>query len=70
MKPINDQKKSRFARPRKEMDPRDRVVNMMFFIMCCKTVHRFSQKHCFVVCVAFGILGLWFLKNELLYGRK
>lgn len=62
--------KSRFTKPKKKMDKYDRVVNMSFFIMCCLTVHRFSQKNNFVVCLAFGLLGLWFLKNELLYGRK
>lgn len=65
---LND-RKSRFTKPKKKMDKYDRAVNLTFFVVDCLAVRRCSQDGHYLATGVFVCLGLWFLKNELLYGR-
>ena len=64
---LND-RKSRFTRETPKLDKYDRAVNLTFFVVDCLAVRRCSLEGKYISAV-FAILGLWFLKNELLYGR-
>lgn len=65
---LND-RKSRFTREAPKLDKYDRVVNLTFFVVDCLAVRRCSLEGKYISAAVFTILGLWFLKNELLYGR-
>lgn len=65
---LND-RKSRFTRETPKLDKYDRAVNLTFFVCDCLAVRRFSLEGKYISAAVFTILGLWFLKNELLYGR-
>jgi len=62
-------KKSRFTRELPKLDKYDRAINMTFFVVDCLAVRRCSLDGKYISAAVFAILGLWFLKNELLYGR-
>ena len=62
---LND-RKSRFTREAPKLDKYDRAVNLTFFVVA---VRRCSLEGKYISAAVFTILGLWFLKNELLYGR-
>ena len=62
-------KKSRFAREAPKLDKYDRAVNLTFFVVDCLAVRRCYLEGKYISAAVFAILGLWFLKNELLYGR-
>lgn len=65
---LND-RKSRFTRETLKLDKYDRAVNLTFFVVDCLAVRRCSLEGKYISAAVFTILGLWFLKNELLYGR-
>lgn len=68
---LND-RKSRFTREAPKLDKYDWAVNLTnltFFVVDCIAVRRFSLEGKYISAAVFAILGLWFLKNELLYGR-
>lgn len=65
---LND-KKSRFMKPAKKMDEYDRAVNLLFFVVDCLAVRRCVLDGRYLAVGVFVRLGLWCLKNELLYGR-
>lgn len=62
-------RKSRFMKPEKKMDKYDRAVNLTMFVVDCLAVRRCYLDGRYLSGAVFVILGLWFLKNELLYGR-
>ena len=59
----------RFMKPKPAMDGADRTVNMMFLISNCVAAYVCQRREHYVWFVIFALLALWFLKNELLYGR-
>ena len=65
---LND-RKSRFLKPAKKMDEYDRVTNLLFFVVDCLAVRRCYLDGRYLPAAVCVVLGLWFLKNELLYGR-
>lgn len=63
---LND-RKSRFTREAPKLDKYDRAVNLTFFVVDCLAVRRCSQDGHYLAVGVFALMGLWFLKNELLY---
>ncbi|MBQ5823979.1 MAG: hypothetical protein IIW48_04150 [Clostridia bacterium] len=61
--------KSRFTKPKKKMDKYDRAVNAAFFIGNCIGVKLCLDHNYYFSAVTMALLAMWFLKNELLYGR-
>jgi uncharacterized membrane protein YkvA (DUF1232 family) len=59
----------KYTKAEKKMDKYDRAMNMTFFVCDCLAVYRCYQDNKYLSAAVFAILGLWFLKNELLYGR-
>lgn len=62
--------KSRFTKPKKKMDKYDRAVNAAFFFSNCIVVKLCLEHNYYFSAVTMALLAVWFLKNELLYGRK
>lgn len=62
--------KSRFTKPKKKMDKYDRIVNFAFFAGNCIGVKLCLKHNYFFSAATMALLALWFLKNELFYGRK
>lgn len=62
--------KSRFTKPKKKMDKYDRAVNAAFFIGNCIGAKLCLDHNYYFSAVTMALLAMWFLKNELFYGRK